>query len=34
MDLTAVSLSLFLVDCRIKSTVTLTNLKARFLDLH
>ena len=27
-------LSLFLVDCMIKLTGTLTNLKARFLDLH
>ncbi len=30
IDLTVVSLSLFLVDCRIKSTGTLTNLKASF----
>jgi hypothetical protein len=31
---TAFSLSLFLVDCRIKSTGTLTNLKDKILDLH
>ncbi len=30
MDLTAISLSLFLVDCRIKSTGTLIHLKASF----
>jgi hypothetical protein len=30
MDLTAIFLFLFLVDCRIKSTGTLMNLKARF----
>ncbi len=30
IDLTAVSLSLFLVDCRIKSTGTLTHPKASF----
>ncbi len=32
--LTTISLSLFLVDCRIKSTDTLTNLKGKILDLH
>jgi hypothetical protein len=31
MDLTAISLSLFLVDCRIKSTGTLIDPKAIFL---
>ena len=30
MDLTAVSLSLFLIDCKIKSTSTLIHLKASF----
>ena len=30
IDLTTISLSLFLVDCRIKSTGTLTHLKASF----